>query len=866
MAIERGTRLGPYEIVSRIGAGGMGEVWRGRDTRLERAVAIKILPAEFAHDAKFKIRFEREAKAISQLNHPNICTLYDVGENFLVMELLEGESLADRVARGPLSVAEVLKYGVQIAEALGKAHREGIIHRDLKPGNIMLTKSGAKLLDFGLARREMVEIRAESMTVQKPVTEEGTIVGTFQYMAPEQLEGQEADARTDIFALGAVLYEMATGNRAFQGSTKTSLIAAIVTGEPPPISQLQPLAPPALEHVIKKCLAKDADGRWQSAYDIAEELRWTGEIGSASGAIEVPQMRRAAKQWRLAAVSSLVVAAVVITVVMTWRGSHSDRPAVMRFTLPVAGSEHPPVFAVAPNGHEIVYGAGDGEITRLYRRAIDQSESTPIEGTEGAVQPFFSPDGKWIGFFARHKLMKVATSGGQPLAICTATQPRGATWGDDDTIIFCPFFYSGLQRVSATSGSPQKLTTVDPKQAERSHRWPHLLPGSKVVLFSVGYGESWDDAKIVAQRLDTGERKVIINGGYDGRYLPTGHLAYLRGTSLYAVGFDPKRLATRGQPIEIVKDVRNNAAGAGGFAFADNGMLAYFSGTALREGRVPLIVNRHGDPQPMTTLPMENISVPRLSPDSTKLAGEKGSEIWVFDLRRGTSSRLTTGPRSTFPVWSPDGKRVAYASERNGPYNLYWRAADGSDQEQLLARSDVSSGPTDFSPDGKQLLIESVSEPTGIDVVALSLTDRRVNAVVQSENDESSGVFSPDGRWIAYVSDETGRQEVYVRRAFGEGGKYQVSTDGGTQPAWRRNEIFYRRGSGMMAVTVRTEPEFAADTPRLLFEMPFSDFDVTRDGQRFVIIQQKEKSAGPDHLNVVVNWFDEVRARMRAER
>jgi len=866
MSIERGTRLGPYEVVSRIGAGGMGEVWRGRDTRLERAVAIKILPAEFANDAKFKIRFEREAKAISQLNHPNICTLYDVGENYLVMELLEGESLADRVARGQLPLHDVLKYGVQIAEALGKAHREGIIHRDLKPANIMLTRSGAKLLDFGLARREVVA--AESTTLQKPVTEEGTIVGTVQYMAPEQLDGHDSDTRTDIFALGAVLYEMATGKRAFQGSTRTSIITAIATGDPPPLSRLQPLAPPALEHVIEKCLAKDPDARWQSAYDIAEELRWTGEIGSTSGAIAAPQMQRAAKRWRLATISLLALAAVATTGVMTWRRAHSDRPAVMRFTLPVAASpaEYGGV-ALAPNGHELVYARADGEVQRLYRRTIDQSESSPIEGTEGGWEPFFSPDGKWIGFFAHHKLMKVAASGGQPVAICAAAQPRGATWGDDDTIIFCPFLYSGLQRVSAAGGKPQKLTTVDPKQGERSHRYPHLLPESKVVLFSTGYGGSWDDAKIVAQRLDTGERKVIVNGGCDGRYLPTGHLVYLRGTSLYAVGFDPKRLVTRGQPIEIVKAVSNNFAGSGEFAVAENGLLVYHSPGATRdEGGLPLIVNRRGDPQPISTVPMESIGRPRFSPEGTKIVGRKGVEIWVFDLQRGTSSRLTTGMRTHSPIWSPDGKRVAYASERNGSWNLYWRAADGSDQEQLIARSDVSSVPTDFSSDGKQLLVGSISERTGFDVVTLSLSDRRIRPVEQSENEEGDGVFSPDGRWIAYVSDESGRQEVYVHRFSGEGGKYQISTDGGTRPAWRRNEIFYRCGSKMMAVTVRTEPEFAADTPRVLFETTFSDFDVTRDGQRFVIIQQKEKSAGGDHLNVVVNWFDDLRARMGAER
>jgi len=865
-----GARLGPYEIGARIGAGGMGEVFHARDTRLDRSVAIKVLPAELAQNAQFRLRFEREAKTISQLSHPNICTLFDVGDGFIVMELLDGESLADRLARGPLPMKDVFRYGVEVAQALDRAHRAGVVHRDLKPGNVMITKSGAKLLDFGLAKsNEVIEVRGDSATQHKPLTQEGTILGTFQYMAPEQLEGSNADSRTDIFALGTLLYEMATGVRAFEGKTRTSLIAAIVDRDPAPITSLQPLAPPALEHVISKCMAKDPDDRWQSAHDIAEELRWIGAAGSQAGAAVVVTAHRKNREraaWTMAGVAALLA---LTAAAFAWRATRASAPArVMRFTIPSVGparmSSVYGLLAVSPDGNDIVYAAQDKSTIRLFRRAIDRAEAVAIEGTDGARQPFFSPDGRWVGFFAHHKLMKVALSGGQPIAICTATESRGAVWADDDTILFCPFYYGGIERVPAAGGEPRIVSTVDRAHGERSHRWPHLLPGGKVVLYSVGLGGNWDDAKIVAQRLDSGERKVLISGGCDARYLPSGHLVYVRGTSLYAVPFDAKKLEVSGQPVEVATGVANHTAGGGEYAFTPNGMLVYFSpGVNSDETGSLAILNRRGEKEPAAA-PLQALAEPHFSPDGTKLAGTRLYEVWAVDLARGTSTRITSGPRSIAPLWSADGSRILYASEREGPWNPYWRAADGSNEEQSIVKSSDAMQPMSISSDGRELLVTISRKETGADLAIVSIADRHVRAFAQTEADESTGVFSPDGKWIAYQSDESGRAEVYVRSSAGAPGRWQISTEGGTSPRWAvGGEIIYRNGTKLMSVAVQTQPAFSAAPGQLLLERSLSNYDVATDG-RIAILEAPEASSAPGQMNVVLNWFEEIRSRSAA--
>jgi serine/threonine protein kinase len=862
--ISAGTRLGPYEILSPLGAGGMGEVWKARDTRLDRSVAIKILPAEFSKDAQFKLRFDREAKTISSLNHPNICTLFDVGDDYLVMELLEGESLADRLARGPLPLPEVLRYGAQIADALDRAHRAGIVHRDLKPGNVMITRAGAKLLDFGLAKGVNVGI-ADGATVQKPLTQEGTILGTFQYMAPEQLEGQEVDARTDIFALGAVLYEMATGTRAFEGKTRTSLIAAIVRDQPRPISELMPLTPRTFEHVVTKCLAKDPEERWQSARDVAQELRWIAEGGSQP-AVEAPLISRRPARDRLAwGAAALATAAAVVMGVAAWRATRNTAaPQVMRFSAPNTISSRPAdtygAIAISPDGKEIVYSSTAGTSKMLFRRAIDQFEAKPIAGTEGGIQPFFSPDGKWIGFFARHRLFKIALAGGQPIEIARATVPRGAEWMDDDTIVFCPFYYGGIERVAASGGTPTVVSTVDRNAGERSHRWPHALPGGKVVLYSLGLGGSWDDARVVAHRLDNGERKVVLTGGADARYVPTGHLVYVRGTSLYAVAFDPEKLEVSGQPFEVTTGVANHKAGGAEFAYSRNGILVYFSpGVGGDEGGRAVIVNRQGEVQQGQISDMAIVNA-SFSPDGKLIVAESNWDIWTFDPARGIKMRVAGGARMSWPMWSADGKRIYYGSERTGPWQVWSRAADASDEERQVVKTEVASIPMSASPDGSTILLRSDRKETGADVDLMDAAGT-VRPLLRTEADEAFAAFSPDGRWIVYTSDESGRSEVYVRPIAGPAGRWQVSNEGGTQPQWALNdEIVYLNGTKLMTVAVKTEPSFTTGTPQVLFERNVSDFDFASDG-RILILEAQDQPSSSGRLNVVVNWFEDVRRK-----
>ncbi len=840
----------------------MGEVWKARDTRLERSVAIKVLPPELAANAQLRLRFEREAKTISQLNHPHICTLYDVGDGFLVMELLEGESLAERLERGALPLPDVLKLGAQIADALDRAHRAGVVHRDLKPGNVMLTKSGAKLLDFGLAKSAVVDVVVtDGLTVSKPLTQAGTILGTFQYMAPEQLEGDEADARTDMFALGALLYEMATGRRAFDGKTKTSLIAAIVKEQPRSISEIVPLTPPAFEHVVTRCLAKDPEERWQSARDVSQELRWIAQSSSQPGSqagVErpAPTRRRPVGTW-IAWTVALLAAGVAIASVLT---RPRAQPQVMRFSAPNTITSRPAetygAIAISPDGREIVYSAASGTSRMLFRRPIDQFEPTAIAGSEGGVQPFFSPDGKWVGFFARQRLWKVPLSGGRPTELARAARSRGGEWLDDGTIVFCPYYYGGIERVASSGGAVTVVSKVDRAAGERSHRWPRALPDGKTILYSVGLGGSWDTARVVAHRLDTGERKVVLNGGTDARYVPTGHLVYVRGPSLYAVPFDVDALEIRGESSEVVSGVANHSAGGAEFAFSRHGTLVYFSpGVGGDEGGRLVMMNRRGEREP-APLPDGDFAHPMFSPSGTSLVAERDFSLWTIDLLRGTNTRVATGARMGWPIWSPDGKRIFYASERAGPWQVWSRAADGSDEERRLSKVEYSVTPSAVSPDGGEVLLHSDHADTGTDIEAMD-SGGAIRSLVRSDADDDGGTYSPDGRWIAYFSDESGQQEVYVRPRDGSG-RWQISNQGGTYPRWvLDDEIAYLAGTKIMTVPVKTSPSFTAGAPRLLLDANASDFDLTRDG-RVLVVEAPDPSSAPGRLNVVVNWFEEI--------
>jgi serine/threonine-protein kinase len=899
MAILPGKRLGPYEILSAIGAGGMGEVYRARDTRLDRIVAIKVLPAHLADEPDRRERFEREARTIASLNHPHICVLHDIGRqdgtDFLVMEYLEGETLAQRLLKGPLPLEQVLQYAIEIADALDKAHRKGITHRDLKPGNIMLTKSGTKLLDFGLAKLRQDAAPAiplsqlPTATAKDAVTQEGTILGTLQYMAPEQLEAKEVDGRTDIFAFGAVVYEMATGKKAFEGMSKASLIAAILDREPPAMSSLQPMTPPALDRVVKKCLAKEPEKRWQAAGDVCDELKWIVECGPQVTSLPASPAKGIHVLGRRAlflSVGTLLLVAFV-TGLTIWNLKPSPPPPqrpISRtvITLPpgqqLAGLEDGPAVALSPDGTHLVYVARQGGTQQLYVRAMDSLEAKPIPGTEGAINPFFSPDGQWLGFFAGNKLKKVLASGGAALNLADALQARGASWGSQGMIAFSPTAGSPLQQVSDTGGTPQPLTRLD--KGETTHGWPEFLLGGKTVLFAAGAnGVNWTNARVAVQSVGTGERRDLIQGGMHPRYAPSGHLVYAQGGSLMALPFDPQRLAVMGAAVPVVESVLQSAStGAAQYSLSATGSLVYVSGSVQSAQRRLLWVNRNGAEQPVPA-PVRAYQTPRLSPDGRRVAVnivEEETQVWLYDLSRETLTRLTfEGNTNAYPVWTPDGKRIAFYSNKDGPTNIFWQLADGSGGLERLGTSQSPQVPRSWSPDGQLLAFHENNLTTKKDIWVLRLSDRKAEPFLRTPFNEGGPVFSPDGHWLAYISDESGRPEIYVQPYPGPGGKWQISTEGGNEPSWNRNgrDLFYRSGNKMMAVEVTTQPTFSAGKPKVLFVGQYlavqagltgTAYDVSPDGQRFLMVKETEPSTSVTQINVVLNWTEELKQKVPA--
>ncbi len=907
MTLTAGSKLGPYEILSRVGAGGMGEVYRARDTRLDRTVAVKVLPSHLSSDPARRQRFEREAKTISSLNHPHICTLHDVGQqdgtDYLVMEYLEGETLAQRLQKGPLPLEQVLLYATEIADALDKAHRKGVTHRDLKPGNIMLTKRGTKLLDFGLAKLKQEAgppaPLSEQPTGKDTLSAQGTILGTLQYMAPEQLEGKEVDARTDIFAFGAVVYEMVTGKRAFEGKSQASVIAAILERDPPAMSTLQPMTPPALDRVVKKCLAKEPEKRWQAASDLCDELKWIAEadvaprfIGADAGLKPgaIAPLHRRALAWALA---GLILGAIIAGIAVWSLKPTPPRPVTRTvITLPsgerLAGLDQPAV-ALSPDGNHLVYVASRGGIQQLYLRAMDSLEAKPIPGTEGATNPFFSPDGQWLGFFASGKLKKVSVSGGAALSLGDATIPGGASWSSQGMIALAPSRVSVLRQVSDAGGAPQPLTRLE--KGEVGHRWPEFLPGGKAVLFAAAKGATnWTNAKVAVQSVGTGERRDLVQGGTQPRYAPSGptsrigrdfgrqagHLVYAQAGNLMAVPFDHQRLEVTGTALPVVEGVlQSTSTGAAQYSVSATGSLVYVSGGVQAAQRRLVWVNRKGAEQPLPA-PVHAYRQPRLSPDSQRVAvtiEEPDTQVWLYDLSRETLTRWTfEGNVNLNPVWTPDGKRIAFQSNREGPQNLFWQLADGSGGLERLTTSEYNHAPNSWSPDGGLLAFIEINPTTGWDIWVLRLSDRKAQPFLRTSFNESAPWFSPDGRWMAYVSDESGRFEVYVQPYPGPGGKWLISTEGGVEPVWNPNgrELFYRNGDKMMAVEITTQPAFSAAKPKVLFEgkylptpVTFPNYDVSPDGQRFLMLKPSEQeAAAPTQINVVLNWFEELKRRV----
>jgi len=901
MAILPGRRLGPYEILSAIGAGGMGEVYRARDTRLDRIVAIKVIPTHLADRAELRERFDREAKTIASLNHPHICVLHDIGHqdgtDYLVMEYLEGEALAHRLLKGPLPLHQVLQYSIEISDALDKAHREGITHRDLKPGNIMLTKSGTKLLDFGLAKLKQEAASAnvslsDLPTGNDPLTAQGTILGTLQYMAPEQLEGKEVDARTDTFAFGAVVYEMATGKRAFEGKTQASLIAKILETDPPPISSLQPMTPPTLDRLVKKCLAKEPEKRWQAASDVCDELKWIAEGGSQVGIAptgEVKAIRALGRRTILISLGSMVAGAVV-TGAAIWNLKPTPLQPVSRLviTLPpgqqLAGLDDGPAVALSPDGTHLAYVARVGLTQQLYLRAMDSLESKPILGTEGATEPFFSPDGQWVGFFAGGKLMKVSVGGGPALVLSDASRSRGASWGSLGIIAYAPTAnVSALQQVPDAGGTPQPLTRL--RKGEVAQRWPEFLPGGKAVLFAAGpSGLTFINAKVAVESVGTGERRILAQAGTQPRYAPSGHLVYAQGGSLTAVPFDPQRLEVKGTAAPVVEGVlQSPVTGAAQYSFSDTGSLIYVPG-GLQATQLRLVwVSRNGSEQPLVAS-ARNYMFPRLSPDGRRVAVgivEQDSQLWLYDLSRETLTRFTfEGNYNPVAIWTPDGKRIAFESNKEGPPNLFWQLADGSGGLERLNTSESIQVPMSWSPDGKLLAFMEVTSITGVDIWVLPMDDARAGSAqvrkaqpfLRTPSNEGGPRFSPDGRWLVYMSDDSGSYQIYVQPYPGPGGKWQITTEGGTEPVWNPNgrELFYRSGDKMMVVDIASQPGFSAGKPRMLFEGRYelspvqnANYDVSPDGQRFLMLKTGESAgAAPTQINVVLNWFEELKQKV----
>jgi len=883
MPLSNGTRLGPYEIVAAIGAGGMGEVYRARDTRLERTVAVKVLPAHLSTSPESRQRFDREARVISQLSHPHICALYDVGHqdgmDYLVMEYLEGETLAERLVKGRLPTEQVLRYAIEIADALDKAHHDGIVHRDLKPGNVMLTKSGVKLLDFGLAKAVLPPSSAPATalpTMSPALTQEGTILGTIQYMAPEQLEGKEADTRTDIFAFGALLYEMATGGKAFSGKSQASLISSIMGSEPAPISSISPMTPPALDRVVKTCLAKDPDDRWQTAHDIAVQLRWIQEGGSAVGLPAPVLVRRKSREriaWLLAALST---AAVIALAALSFRRQPVET-RMTRFTVfPPEKAAFTPVGesasaqpALSPDGRFLAFVAiSPGDRKLLWVRPLDSVEARSLAGSEDASYPFWSPDSRFIGFFAHGKLKRLDLSGGPPQALCDASAGRGAAWSPNGTIVFTPTQAEGLYAIPAAGGEVTPVTTPDSSRQENSHRWPSFLPDGRRFLYWIRSRSP--SSGIYVGSLDSRKSSRVVSADGMGVFVPPDQLLFERDGSLLAQAFDPRSAKVRGETVRVVESVGyGSPPGYALFSVSDKGLLAYMAFVISQRELVWL--DRSGNVLGTIGGP-GGYQVPSLSPDEKRVAfamrdPQSGNlDIWLTDLARNLSSRFTFSPANeSRPVWSPDGSRIAFVSSQEGFGDIYEKPSSGAGQEQVIFRSNQDKFLTDWSLDGRFLVFHTPGPKTGWDVWVVPLTgERKPMTFAQSEFSEVQGQLSPDERWMAYASNESGTMEVYVQPFPASGGKWQVSTGGGSQPRWRRDgkELFYvSADKRLMAVEVKTDTNFEAGVPKALFGTRFlpaaapyqHSYAVAGDGQKFLVTRLvEEEPAIP--ITVVLNW------------
>jgi serine/threonine protein kinase len=877
-SLMRGTRLGVFDIESIVGAGGMGEVYKARDTRLDRDVAIKVLSSDAATDPRSRARFAYEARAIARLSHPRICSIHEMGHqdgvDFLVMEYLEGETLAARLRKGPMPLAQALRAAVEIAEALAAAHAQGIVHRDMKPSNVMLTAGGAKLLDFGLARLRPPAgsgVSPASRALPSSQTAPGLIAGTLPYMAPEQLEGNEVDARADIFAFGAVLYEMITGKKAFEGTSQASVISAILSSDPPAVAVLQPLTPPALDQVIHNCLAKDRNGRWASAHDVRLQLDWiAGHLLAATVTAGTHNRRRELLAWTIAA-----VAGVALVVLWAWslRRPTQDVRTHVSSALPPPGVslETDEAPAISPDGSRLLFVGHDSTGKQLlYTLKLDVAgPAQPLASTDGASLPFWSPDSQSVGFFGQGKLKTVDIETGHIRTLADAGAARGGTWNRDDMILFAPRPATGLYRISAAGGQPT------PVKIESGGGWfpwfPSFLPDGRHFLFFTPAPTQPENAGVFVASLDSSTATRLVTARSRAVHAP-GYLLFWREGALLAQAFDESTFEVRGNPVAVANDVGlNPVTNQGLFSVSDSGTLVFFGG-AVGESELVWVDRagrRIGNPGPKGVF--NSLS---LSPDATSVVYDQAEprnrtfDLWRLDFARGIPSRLTFHPsHDIFPLWSPDGTRIVFGSLREPPPQLYELSANSAGTEKLLLKTNLPKSPSGWSSDGRLLFYDSTDPQTGGDIWALPLVGKpEPYPVVRTAADEHYGTLSPDGRWLAYISNETGAYEVYVESFPATGFKRQVSTQGGFEPQWRRDgkELFYLAPNQMlMAASVKSNPTtLEVSPPTTLFPTHVKWMEIQAvahhyaaapDGQRFLISSATDEAQSAP-VTVELNW------------
>ena len=869
----------------------MGEVYRARDSKLNRDVAIKVLPAAFGADAERLARFQREAQVLASLNHPQIAAIYGLEHSdsldALVLELVEGETLAERIARGPLPVDDALEVARQIADALEAAHEKGIVHRDLKPANVKITPQGkVKVLDFGLAKAAAADSSSpdatHSPTLTAAATQAGVVIGTAAYMAPEQARGRAVDKRADIWAFGAVLYEMLAGRKAFEGETVSDTLAAVLMRDPE-WSALPAGTPPAVRRVLKRCLDRNPKTRFHDVADARLEMDETIET-SAPPAAPASVSRGGGNRAAWIAAALFAMAATI----GWWRAFSAVKsapPARIAFAVAIPAndsfaSDDTPVLAMSRDGRRLVYAAERAGARQLFLRTLGELETRPLEGTTGARGPFFSPDGEWIAFFSEGgKLKKVPVAGGPAQTILEGiVAQRGGTWADDDSIILTADYAAGLSRVPGRGGRLEPVTKVDASKGDRTHRWPEALPGGDAVLFTIGSTRSvgnYDDAKIALLDRKTGVVRVLLQGGSMARFCPPNHLLYVHSRSVLAVPFDLQRRQITGEPFPVSEKIAGDpSSGIAYFAVSGAGSLAYFPGATETVENKLLVTDRKGTVTELP-LPPREYRFPRFSPDGSRIAFSIGSgrgtddDVWVYQLGGGALTRLTFNGGNFNPIWSKDGQRLAYVSARPKNDGLYSRPADGSGTEKWIYGDFTARMPSDFSADGRTLLFTHPSNQLWVTRLneAPSAADGATGDAHMLELEGYGGVFSPDGRYIAYSAAVGGAvSEIFVKSSDESGAKWQLTTDGGWLPVWVGNEIVYLKGGQIRSVEARTQPAFQSGPPRTLFEgqfdlrtVPLRNYDVSRDGQRFVFVKGTSELTARE-VDVVLNWSRDLGA------